>query len=108
MTDRNGLTVRGESGRIGLAALLWSELWKTIANEQEETRRRVRGRSRISGVFIVIRRNIADLEKVLYETRAIRENHLFSKVYAKGKKFVGRRVIVYVLAGLFGRAYNEI
>ena len=29
--------------------------------------------------------------------RAIRENHLFSKVYAKGKKFVGRRVIVYVL-----------
>ena len=37
MTDRNGLIVRGESGRIGLAALLWSELWKTIANEQEET-----------------------------------------------------------------------
>ena len=37
MTDRNGLTVRGESGRIGLAALLWSELWKTIANEQGET-----------------------------------------------------------------------
>ena len=34
--------------------------------------------------------------------RAIRENHLFSKVYAKGKKFVGRRVIVYVLPDYSG------
>ena len=29
--------------------------------------------------------------------RAIRENHLYSKAYAKGKKFVGRRVVVYAL-----------
>ena len=29
--------------------------------------------------------------------RAIRENHLFSKAYAKGKKYVGRNVAVYVL-----------
>ena len=25
------------------------------------------------------------------------ENHLYSKAYAKGKKFVGRRVVVYIL-----------
>ncbi|MBQ8551935.1 MAG: ribonuclease P protein component [Clostridia bacterium] len=29
--------------------------------------------------------------------RAIRENHLYSKAYARGKKFVGRNVVVYVL-----------
>lgn len=29
--------------------------------------------------------------------RAIRENHLFSKAYAKGKKYIGRFVAVYVL-----------
>ncbi len=28
---------------------------------------------------------------------AVRENHLYSKAYAKGKKFVGRRVVVYIL-----------
>lgn len=28
---------------------------------------------------------------------AISENHLYSKAYAKGQKFVGRSVIVYVL-----------
>ena len=28
---------------------------------------------------------------------AIGENHLYSKTYAKGQKFVGRHVIVYVL-----------
>ena len=28
---------------------------------------------------------------------AIGENHLYSKTYAKGKKFVGKHVIVYVL-----------
>ncbi len=28
---------------------------------------------------------------------AIRENHLFNKVYAKGKKAVGKRIVVYVL-----------
>ncbi len=29
--------------------------------------------------------------------RAIRENHLYSKAYARGSKFVGRYVVVYVL-----------
>ena len=29
--------------------------------------------------------------------RAITENHLYSKAYARGKKFVGRHVVVYVL-----------
>ena len=29
--------------------------------------------------------------------RAINENHLFSKAYAKGKKYIGRFVAVYVL-----------
>ena len=29
--------------------------------------------------------------------RAIRENHLFSKAYAKGKKYIGRYVAVYIL-----------
>lgn len=29
--------------------------------------------------------------------RAIRENHLYSKAYANGKKFVGRTVVVYIL-----------
>lgn len=28
---------------------------------------------------------------------AIKENHLYSKAYARGKKFVGRFVVVYVL-----------
>ena len=28
---------------------------------------------------------------------AIKENHLYSKTYAKGKKFVGKNVIVYIL-----------
>lgn len=29
--------------------------------------------------------------------RAIKENHLYSKAYSKGKKFVGKNVVVYVL-----------
>lgn len=29
--------------------------------------------------------------------RAITENHLYAKAYAKGKKFVGRYVVVYIL-----------
>ena len=29
--------------------------------------------------------------------RAITENHLYSKAYARGKKFVGRFVVVYIL-----------
>ncbi|MCI8387888.1 MAG: ribonuclease P protein component [Clostridiales bacterium] len=29
--------------------------------------------------------------------RAIRENHLYSKAYSKGKKYVGRCVVVYTL-----------
>ena len=29
--------------------------------------------------------------------RAIRENHLYSKAYSKGNKYVGRNVVVYVL-----------
>lgn len=29
--------------------------------------------------------------------RAITENHLYSKAYARGKKFVGRHVVVYIL-----------
>ena len=29
--------------------------------------------------------------------RAITENHLYSKAYSKGKKFVGRYVVVYVM-----------
>ena len=29
--------------------------------------------------------------------RAIRENHLYSKAYSNGKKFVGRSVVVYQL-----------
>lgn len=28
---------------------------------------------------------------------AIRENHLYSKAYAKGAKYVGRNVVVYIL-----------
>lgn len=28
---------------------------------------------------------------------AVKENHLYSKAYAKGKKYVGRTVVVYVL-----------
>ncbi len=32
--------------------------------------------------------------------KAIRENHLYSKAYARGKKFVGRNVVVYVLPDL--------
>lgn len=32
--------------------------------------------------------------------RAIKENHLYSKAYARGKKFVGRFVVVYVLPDL--------
>ena len=31
---------------------------------------------------------------------AIGENHLYSKTYAKGQKFVGRHIIVYVLRDL--------
>lgn len=31
---------------------------------------------------------------------AIRENHLYSKAYARGKKFVGRFVVVYILPDL--------
>lgn len=29
--------------------------------------------------------------------RAIRENHLYAKAYSKGKKFVGQKVVVYIL-----------
>ena len=32
--------------------------------------------------------------------RAIKENHLYSKAYARGKKFVGRFVVVYILPDL--------
>ncbi|MFA6947452.1 MAG: ribonuclease P protein component [Eubacteriales bacterium] len=42
---------------------------------------------------------------------AIGENHLYAKTYAKGKKFVGKCVVVYVLkdykAALFARAYSR-
>lgn len=35
---------------------------------------------------------------------AIKENHLYSKTYQRGKKFVGRNVIVYVLRDLKAKA----
>ena len=34
---------------------------------------------------------------IFMKLRAIQENHLYSKVYSKGKKYVGQRVIVYTL-----------
>ena len=39
---------------------------------------------------------MGDME-IFMKLRAIQENHLYSKVYSKGKKFVGQRVIVYTL-----------
>lgn len=38
---------------------------------------------------------------------AIRENHLYAKTYAKGKKFVGRYVVVYVLRDLKAKAIRK-
>ena len=34
---------------------------------------------------------------IFMKLRAIQENHLYSKVYSKGRKYVGQRVIVYTL-----------
>lgn len=38
---------------------------------------------------------------------AIGENHLYSKAYAKGQKFVGRHVIVYVLKDFRAKALQK-
>ena len=38
---------------------------------------------------------------------AIRENHLYAKTYAKGKKFVGKYVVVYVLRDLKAKAIRK-
>ena len=39
-------------------------------------------------------------EEAVMKHIAIGENHLYSKTYAKGQKFVGKHVIVYVLRDL--------
>lgn len=40
---------------------------------------------------------------------AVKENHLYSKAYAKGKKYVGRYIVVYILrdthAGLLKKSH---
>jgi len=36
---------------------------------------------------------------------AISENHLYSKTYAKGEKFVGRHIIVYVMKDFKARKF---
>lgn len=38
---------------------------------------------------------------------ALNENHLFSKVYQKGKKFVGKNTVVYVLRDLKWQKYKK-
>ncbi len=38
---------------------------------------------------------------------AIGENHLYSKAYAKGQKFVGRHVIVYVLRDYRAKVFQK-
>lgn len=42
---------------------------------------------------------------------AIGENHLYAKTYSKGKKFVGKCIVVYVLkdykASIYARAYSR-
>lgn len=46
------------------------------------------------------KRKIEDLQEVRVKRMKlfpIRENHLYSKAYQKGKKFVGNRVIIYLL-----------
>ena len=43
---------------------------------------------------------IAKTEEAVMKHIAIGENHLYSKAYAKGQKFVGKNVIVYVLRDL--------
>lgn len=54
------------------------------------------GNTRISGVFIVFTLLYkGNFEKM--KLHAIKENHLYSKAYARGSKFVGRYVVVYVL-----------
>lgn len=55
-----------------------------------------RGDTRISGVFIVIKEETMKLF-------AIKENHLYSKAYTRGKKFVGRFVVVYILPDLMSK-----
>ena len=42
----------------------------------------------------------AKMEEAVMKHIAIGENHLYSKTYAKGQKFVGRNVIIYVLRDL--------
>ncbi len=38
---------------------------------------------------------------------AITENHLYSKTYAKGKKYVGKYIVVYVLRDLRAKAIRK-
>lgn len=79
-----------------------------IANKQHET-------AEVSGTYPVFRAvllfyrsfskkvygkyKICEQKKDIIEMklRAITENHLYSKAYARGKKFVGRCVVVYVM-----------
>ena len=71
-------------------------------------RRRVREDTVFRGFFIVIRRNIADIEKVLYETsRYKRESSLFKGI-RKRKEICRTQGHSLCPAGLFGRADNEI
>ena len=38
---------------------------------------------------------------------AIKENHLFSKAYKKGSKFVGRHVVVYILRDYLAKKFKN-
>lgn len=54
--------------------------------------RPVRGKEAFARRYAAPKAKIAKMK-----LRAIRENHLYSKAYSKGKKYVGRCVVVYTL-----------
>lgn len=47
--------------------------------------------------YLISAENLRNLRVIKMKLFPIRENHLYSKAYQKGKKFVGKYVIVYVL-----------
>lgn len=70
---------------------MYTFVYKALQETAEDV-----GETRVSGVFIVFRKKDCEIMKF----RAIKENHLYSKAYARGKKFVGRFVVVYILPDL--------
>ena len=92
-----------------------------IANEYKETVENRRERTALNSIFYFSFSNNFYRSKPkaigrfhrgegvvgIMKCTAIRENHLYAKTYKKGKKYVGRYIVVYVLRDLRANAIRK-